>query len=281
MTAASAPTWLLSGFGDEIDPDPVVQLSVLEALGARHLELRGAWGTGVLDLDSRQRGELRRLLDERGFGVSAIASPLGKVSLELPVEAELARLAIAIDLAHTFSTRYIRMFSFYQEGRDPAGMRDEVLVRLRAMTALAERADIVLLHENEKDIYGDTPERVLDLIEATGSDHLRVAWDSANFVQVGSRPFTDAYADLRPHLEYVQIKDAIAADGRVVAAGEGDGELVETLTALRDDGYQGFVSLEPHLSAAHALGGFSGPAAFGQAARALRRITDELGVTLS
>ena len=274
-------TWVLSGFGDEIDSDPVVQLSVLEALGARHLELRGAWGTGVLDLDGRQRTELRKLLDERGFGVSAIASPLGKVSLGLPVEAELARLRVAIDLAHAFSTPYIRMFSFYQEGRDPADMRDDVLVRLRAMTELAAKADIVLLHENEKDIYGDTPARVLDLIESVGSEHLRVAWDSANFVQVGSRPFTDAYAALRPHLEYVQVKDAIAADGRVVAAGEGDGELVQTLTALRDDGYRGFVSLEPHLSAAHALGGFSGPAAFGQAARALRRITDDLGVELS
>lgn len=279
MTGASP--WVLSGFGDEIDQDPVVQLSVLEALGAHHLELRGAWDTGVLDLDPLQRSELRRLLDERGFGVSAIASPLGKVSLDLPVEAELTRLATAIDLAHTFSTRYIRIFSFYQEGRDPADMRDDVLVRLRAMTAVAEREEIVLLHENEKDIYGDTPERVLDIVESVGSEQLRVAWDSANFVQVGSRPFTDAYTALRPYLEYVQVKDAIAADGRVVAAGEGDGELVATLTALRDDGYQGFISLEPHLSAAHALGGFSGPAAFGRAARALRRITDNLGVDLS
>jgi len=47
------------------------------------------------------------------------------------------------------------------------------------------------------------------------------------------------------------------------------------------DGYQGFISLEPHLSAAHATGGFSGPAAFGRAARALRGITDRLGVGLA
>lgn len=275
------PSWALSGFGDEIDADPVVQLSVLEALGARHLELRGAWDTGVLDLDARQRETLRHLLDERGFEVSAIASPLGKVSLDLPVEAEVERLAIAIDVARAFSTRYIRMFSFWQEGRDPGALRDDVLVRLRAMADVAEREDIVLLHENEKGIYGDTPERVLDLVESVGSGQLRLAWDSANFVQVGSRPFTDAYARLRPYVEYVQIKDAVAATGQVAAAGEGDGELVETLTALRDDGYQGFVSLEPHLSAAHSLGGFSGPAAFGRAARALRRITDDLGVTLS
>jgi sugar phosphate isomerase/epimerase len=108
-----------------------------------------------------------------------------------------------------------------------------------------------------------------------------MAWDSANFVQVGVRPFTDGYGPLRPYIEYLQVKDAVAADGRVVPAGEGDGELRETLTALRDDRYAGFASLEPHLAVAGALGGFSGPAMFGRAARAFARLTDAIGVRLS
>jgi sugar phosphate isomerase/epimerase len=140
---------------------------------------------------------------------------------------------------------------------------------------------MVLLHENEKDIYGDTPERVLDLLESVNSPALRAAWDNANFVQVGVKPFSEAYPMLRPYLEYLQVKDAIAATGEVVPAGRGDGELLETLTALRDDGYTGFASLEPHLASAHELGGFSGPTAFGQAARALRSMTDGIGVRLA
>jgi sugar phosphate isomerase/epimerase len=137
---------------------------------------------------------------------------------------------------------------------------------------------VVLLHENEKDIYGDVPDRVCDLVESIGSDALRVAWDNANFVQVGVRPFTDGYHMLRPYLEYLQVKDAVAATGEVVPAGEGDGELVATLTALRDDGYTGFASLEPHLSSQHQRGGFSGPAAFGRAARAFAALTSSIGV---
>ena len=77
------------------------------------------------------------------------------------------------------------------------------------------------------------------------------------------------------------MKDALAATGEVVPAGEGDGGLRETLTALRDDGYTGFASLEPHLATAFGLGGFSGPAAFGRAARAFARLTDDLGVRLA
>ena len=67
---------------------------------------------------------------------------------------------------------------------------------------------------------------------------------------------------LRPHLEYVQIKDARLADGSVVVAGAGDGEVVETMRALREDGFDGFFSLEPHLGDVDALGGFSGPQLF-------------------
>lgn len=77
------------------------------------------------------------------------------------------------------------------------------------------------------------------------------------------------------------MKDALSATGEVVPAGEGDGQLLETLTALRDDGYAGFASLEPHLTDVNALGGFSGPAAFGRAGRAFRLLTDRIGVTLA
>ncbi|HEY1485491.1 MAG TPA: TIM barrel protein, partial [Micromonosporaceae bacterium] len=213
--------------------------------------------------------------------VSAIASPVGKVDIADDDGGELARLGRAIAAAHRLGTRYIRIFSFYRAaGVAVESIRDDVLARMASFADLAARNDIVLVHENEKDIYGDVPLRVLDLVESVASDALRLAWDNANFVQVGVRPFTDGYAMLRPYLEYLQVKDAVAGTGDVVAAGEGDGELLETVTALRDDGYAGFASLEPHLAIQHGLGGFSGPEAFGRAARAFAALTASIGVRL-
>ncbi|WP_353114430.1 sugar phosphate isomerase/epimerase family protein [Microbacterium sp.] len=276
------PVWTLSGFGDEIDADPIVQIAVLQALGAAHIEVRSAWGVNIVDLDDEQLARLAEILRDRGMGTSAIASPIGKVDVSLPVEHELARLDRAIAAARALETEHIRIFSFFRAEELAADdVRDEVLVRMAALARAAEAAGVTLVHENEKEIYGDTPERVLDVIESVGSDRLRVAWDNANFVQVGVRPFTDGYGMLRPHLEYLQLKDAVAETGAVVPVGEGDGELRETLTALRDSGYSGYASLEPHLTDYNALGGFSGPAAFGRAGRALRTLTDEIGVSLS
>jgi sugar phosphate isomerase/epimerase len=279
MTIAATPTWTLSGFGDEIDEDPTVQVAVLQALGASHLELRSAWGTNVVDFTVEQLEALGTVLADRGMRVSAIASPVGKVDVTSPVEAEVDRLGRAIVAAHALDSRYIRIFSFFRAtGVDVESIRDEVLLRMRALADLAEKEGVILVHENEKDIYGDVPARVLDLIESVGSDALRVAWDSANFVQVGVQPFTEGYRMLRPHLEYLQVKDATAATGEVTPAGEGDGQLLETLTALRDDGYVGFASLEPHLAITHSLGGYSGPEAFGRAARAFAKLTNQIGV---
>ena len=279
MTIPSTATWTLSGFGDEIDTDPTVQVAVLQALGANHIEVRSTWGVNIVDLSTEQLDVLAAVFADREMGVSAIASPIGKVDITLPIEHEVGRLGVAIAAAHRLDSSYIRLFSFFSgEGVTPESIRDEVLERMRALAELAEREGVILLHENEKDIYGDTPERVLDIIESVGSSALRVAWDNANYVQVGVRPFTDGYAMLRPHLEYLQVKDAIAATSAVVPAGDGDGQLIETLTALRDDGYIGFASLEPHLADVNAMGGFSGPEAFGRAARAFRSLTDQLGI---
>ncbi len=281
MNAQHPVSWTLSGFGDEIDADPTTQIAVLEALGASHIEVRSAWGVNIIDLDADQLARLGAQLRQSGMGVSAIGSPIGKVDVALDAELEVARLERAIAAAHALGTPNIRIFSFFRgEGVPVEAIRDDVLVRMRLLADLAEREGVVLLHENEKDIYGDVPERILDLVESVGSPALRLAWDNANFVQVGVAPFDDGYAMLRPYLDYLQVKDAVAESGQVVPSGEGDGQLRETLTALRDDGYAGFASLEPHLADTHALGGFSGPASFGVAARAFRRLTDELGIEL-
>jgi sugar phosphate isomerase/epimerase len=249
--------WTMSGFADEIDADFEVQCRVLTELGVEYLELRSAWGVNVLDLSDAQLKEVGAILADHGIRVSSIGSPIGKVPITDPFGAHLERFARALEVAETFAAPYIRLFSFFTP--EPDKYRDEVLRRMSSLVDRLDGRDVVLLHENEKDIYGDVPRRCLDLVESVGSPSLRLAWDPANFVQCGVRPFTDGYEILRPYVEYVQVKDAHLATGQVVPAGAGDGEIVETVRALRADGFDGFFSMEPHLQHAGRLGGFSGP----------------------
>jgi sugar phosphate isomerase/epimerase len=271
--------WTLSGFADEISSDLTEQCEVATSLGLKYIEVRSAWDVNILDLSPSQLKTTRQTLSAYGIKVSSIGSPIGKIFIDEDFEPHLDRMRHAAEVAHELDAPYIRIFSFFlRDGADPAAHRAEVIDRMRALVRVAEEADLILLHENEKQIYGDVPSRCLDLIRSVGSPYLRLAWDPANFVQVGVRPYSDGYAALRPHVEYMQIKDALAADGTVVPAGQGDGELAATIRALRHDGFDGFFSLEPHLAAGHATGGFSGPDLFRTAWRAFTELlkTEEI-----
>ena len=264
----------LSAFADEISADPNEQIAVLLSENIHFMDLRGAWGTNVLDLSDAQVDELRHMLNAHDIGVSAIASPIGKVPIDSPFDEHLRRFERAITLARFFSTPYIRIFSFYPPlaaKSDPATWRDEVLRRLREMTTRASAANITLLHENEKDIYGDTIARCVDLLQNVNDTHFSAILDPANFIQCGQNPYPNAYEAVRPWLRYVHVKDA-RPDGRVVAAGKGEAHWPELLQRLREDGYDGFFSLEPHLTAEGQFSGFSGPDLFRQASQALQEM---------
>ncbi|HEX4247467.1 MAG TPA: sugar phosphate isomerase/epimerase family protein [Pseudonocardia sp.] len=271
--------WTLSGFADEISPDLDEQCRVLDELGVRYVEFRSAWQTNVLDLDDSQLDRVAKTLAEHGLRVSSIGSPIGKIGVADGFGEHLRRFEHALHVAALLEAPYVRLFSFFMPaGDDPATHRDEVLRRMAALAEGAAGRDVILLHENEKGIYGDSPARCLDIVDSVGSPQLRLAWDAANFVQCGFRPHSDGYAMLRPHLEYVQIKDALLATGEVVPAGQGDGEVRDTLRALRADGFTGFFSLEPHLAAAGPFGGFSGPELFGVAHAAFTGLLVDEGI---
>ena len=272
--------WVLSGFADEIDPDLQTQCRVLTELGIRYIELRSAWDTNVLDLTDEQVEDVARILAEHDIQVSSIGSPIGKINIADDFAPHLERADRAIAVARRLGAPFIRVFSFFlRPDQHPDTVRDEVIAR---MTALAERAragGVVLLHENEKDIYGDTPARVHDIVTSVDSPALRLAWDPANYVQVGVIPYPDGYELLRPYTDYIQIKDAVLATGEVVPAGHGDGRVPETIRALATDGFDGFFSMEPHLDSANPLGGFSGPDNFRRATHAFTTILDTEGIT--
>lgn len=268
----------LTGFADEIDADAQVQIETLLETGVKFLELRGVGGKGVLDLDAGEVAAFKRDLDAAGIGVSSIGSPIGKVQVRANLQAHFARFETALERAQQFDTSYIRVFSFYHEGEEAGNCRDEVLAFFRRMADCAMAAGCTLLHENESRIYGDVPERCADLIEAVNSPALRAAFDPANFVQVGVNPLDTAWPLLAQHTEYFHIKDALAATRAVVPAGYGDGGIESILRQALEHGFDGFLSLEPHLKADDPEHGGTGAERFAKAVTALRAVLDRIGV---
>ena len=270
----------ISAFGDEIAADLETQIETMNNLNIHNLELRSAWGTNVLYLKDEEAARVNSLCAAAGIRVSCIGSPLGKSPLKDPIENELEKLQRIMAVAEKLGTRNIRIFSFYPPDTSTNAHYDqyvdETAERLARMVEAA--AGFNLLLENEKDIVTDTPERCYAVLQQVGG--LGLIWDPANFVQVGVAQQVDHYWDsLSPYIGYIHIKDALLDGGVVKPAGEGDGQVKDLLTRLRDSGYQGVLALEPHLAIAGHSGGFSGIEGMTVAVEALRKLLAETGQT--
>ncbi len=241
----------ISGFADEISADFDEQLKTVTDLGMHYICLRAADGRGIADYTAREVEEkLLPRLNAAGTGVSSIGSPIGKVGIEDEegFERQLVQLEEICEIAHILDCKYIRVFSFYiLAGKDASEYRDSVLEKMQRFIDIAAGYDLVLIHENEKDIYGDVGSRCLDLMESLSSPYLRTAFDFANFVQCGEDP-EECWDMLKDYIVYIHIKDAVASNRENVLCGTGEGKIELLLDrAINREGYEGFLTLEPHL----------------------------------
>ena len=235
----------LSGFADEISSDTTVQFEVLNKLGIKYFEPRGIDGKNISELKLEEAKQLKAKMDEFGIKASSIGSPIGKVYLDDDFEVHFELFCHVVEIAKILDAKYIRIFSFYNHDKWNENGRQEVTARLSRMIDYAKNKNVILLHENEKDIYGDTAIRCLDLMQELYCDNFKSVFDPANFVQVGENTL-DAYDKLKSYVAYMHIKDS-QKDGTVVPAGKGEGNIEAILTELFKKGYNGFISLEPHL----------------------------------
>ena len=243
--------YILSAFADEASPVFSEQIDALREAGIDRIEIRGVDGTNISQLTDAQVKDVKVRLQDAGISLSAIGSPFGKIALKDDFKAHLENLKRTMDHAAELGASVIRMFSFFNSPEGYKANRNQVIDQIGMMLDAADAQGMILAHENEKGIYGDEPERCLELIKTFGGK-LKCAFDPANFIQCGVKP-AEAYALLKEHIFYFHIKDALLADGSVVPAGMGDGSIPEILKDF--GGSETLLTIEPHLAVFEGLAG--------------------------
>ena len=240
----------ISGFSDEISPEIIAQFTVLNKLGIKYFEPRGINGKNISELDDSEVLALKETMKEYGISASSIGSPIGKIKTTDDFDAHFELFKRVVKTAQMLDCRYIRMFSFYNEQKNSdwtSDDREDVITKLKKMIDYAKAENVVLLHENEKDIYGDIGSRCKVILDELASPNFKAAFDFANFVQCGENT-EECWELLKEHVAYIHIKDAVAGKNENVVCATGDGKIPEILKkAIREDGYEGFLTLEPHL----------------------------------
>ncbi|MDR0854771.1 MAG: sugar phosphate isomerase/epimerase [Christensenellaceae bacterium] len=236
----------ISGFFDEAYGNLDAQIALAKKLNVGYLCPRGIDGKNVSNYDAAEFQEkVLPRLNKNNIKLSSLGSPIGKVGIddENGYQAQVAKLKELVKIAQLSDTKYIRCFSFFTNGDNGEATKAKVIERWKGFLQTVEGTDTVLLHENEKKIFGDTPERALALYHALNHPNFKLCYDASNYIQCGVDPWK-AYEATKEFTVYYHMKDAI--NGIEVPLGMGEGHIKEILADLAARGYDGFLTLEPH-----------------------------------
>ena len=232
-------------FSDEASADIDKQIKALIRNNLQGMEIRNVDGTNVSDITTTKAKEVKNKLDTNGLSVWSIGSPIGKISLTDNFGKHLDKFKHTLEIAKILNSHNIRLFSFYPPKlKNPDNYKNEVIDHLGQFCEIAKEYDILLCHENEKGIYGDTAERCLEIHKALPD--LKGIFDPANFVQCGVDTLK-AWEMLKDYIYYMHIKDALPS-GFVVPAGKGAGNVQKIVQEYISLGGTNF-TIEPHLIA--------------------------------
>ena len=227
----------LSAFSDEAGSSLKEQISALKRNGISLMELRSIAGKNVAEFTEEEAKAYQKQLEENGISVWSIGSPLGKVDIDVDFSEYCEKVRHVCKLANIFKAQRIRMFSFFNAYEK----EEKVFAYLQEMVKIGKEYGVYMCHENEKDVFGDTAERVLKIMQNV--DGLKYVYDPANYLQCGQSA-DETLATFHAKTDYFHIKEVIASTGELVPAGYGDGKIKELIAKIDSEKV---LTLEPHL----------------------------------
>lgn len=238
--------FVFSAFSDEIDANFDKQIEGVKALGIGMIELRGVDGKSFIELSDDEVKIVKEKLDANGIKLSALGTPIGKMNVDGDFDAHKKLLTRIMDIGDMLNCKVLRMFSFYPaDGMDDAEFKKIAFEYISELLDMADARGFILCHENEKDIFGYSPERELELMQYFGG-RLKAVLDPGNFAFC----FEDAskgYPLLKDYIHYFHIKDADES-GAIVPPGKGVACLADILKAVNNDrDGEVVLTMEPHL----------------------------------
>lgn len=236
---------ILSAFADEYADGLKEQCEALNKFGIEYIELRGVNGKNVSTLTESEVKETKRILDDYEIRVSSISSPLGKIDIKGDLNGHYETAKRVYETANILGAKNVRIFSFYSKETPFDKCKGEIYDGIEKLVDLSDGTGLTLCHENEALIYGESPEKCLEIVEYFGG-RVRCVFDMGNFVLDGYDPMA-AYKLLSDYIEYFHIKDAFYS-GEIVPAGKGEAKIKEILDDYKvNGGKDTFITLEPHL----------------------------------
>ena len=255
---------ILTGIGDEAADSLDGQIQAVQELGWSHLEIRGIQVTGFAkanlhDIPDAAFDLAVRKLESSNIGVYCFGSTIMNWSKTVndPFELTLSEVKRAIPRMQRLGTKFVRIMSF-KPGEEEHRIPAEVFRRVKDVTNMFLDVGLQPVHENCMNYGGMSWQHALELLDKCPG--LKWVFDTANPIfnpdRSKSKPWPrqdpwEFWQHVRDAVVHIHIKDATWNPARKDAdynwPGEGQGRVRDILADALGRGYQGALSLEPHM----------------------------------
>ncbi len=260
----------LTGIADEAGDALATQIKAHKELGWDTIEAR------FLQIGDFEKGSIHEIpeeafelavgeLEAAGMGVCGVGSTIGNWahSIEDPFDITEGEIERCVARMQRLGSKIVRIMSYalLEDGKEndlPDQKKEERFKRMREIKKRFDEAGITPVHENCMNYGGMSIQHALELQEAVPG--LKWVYDTGNPVfnpdRSKPRPYPrqdswDFYQALKEHVVHVHIKDGYWNDeGECVFTmpGEGVGHVERIVADLASDGYDGYLSIEPHVA---------------------------------
>nr|WP_024126071.1 sugar phosphate isomerase/epimerase family protein [Streptomyces sp. FR1]AHE38689.1 Hypothetical protein pFRL2_14 [Streptomyces sp. FR1] len=232
---------------DELGQDPETVFPTIRQLGFTGVEIRSFQDTPPHKLTDTQCTKLRSLAARYELSVAGFCPPVFKCpALTDDADLEAARTVFkdSLKVAAALGAPHMRIFTFYRAG-EPAPKI--AAARVAQLLSGIDTAGVDLLVETGTRTNTPTVAHTLQFLEALGDPRVGILWDPGNGVFSGweTSPFPREYEAGRGLIRHIHVKDPRGQD-EYVRLGDGDVPWTRILGRLREDGYDGWLSLETH-----------------------------------
>jgi sugar phosphate isomerase/epimerase len=255
---------ILTGIGDEAGNTIEAQIAATKDLGWKHLEMRGVEVVGhpkanFHDIPDKAFDSAVAQLDKAGVGVYCFGSTIMNWAKKVddPFEVTLTEVKRTIPRMQRVGSRYVRIMSF-KPSDDEYKTPPEVFKRVKEVTQRFLDAGITPVHENCMNYGGMSWHHALELVDKVPG--LKWVFDTANPVfnpdRSKARPWPrqdpwEFWTHVRNHVVHIHVKDATWNTAKNDAdydwPGEGQGRVRDILKDAFARGYDGGISIEPHM----------------------------------
>jgi len=262
----------LTGIADEAGSSIDAQIRAHRELGwdtmeARFVQVEDFDNGSIHEIPDAAFDRFQQRIEEAGIRVCGVGSTIGNWAhrIEDPFEITLSEVGRCIARMKRLESKIVRIMSYAIRQDDdkndlPDQMPRERFERVREINRRFADAGITAVHENCMNYGGMGPDFAREMIEEVPG--MKWVFDTGNPVFNRDRnkenPFPmqdpwEMYQVIKPHIAHVHIKDGIwnPETGKCdfTFAGEGEGKVARIVEDLMASGYDGYLSIEPHVAA--------------------------------